>query len=102
LSRAHVDPKPAIELDTADAVLAAVRAGDADAGVVYTTTFAADTAGVDRVDVPEADNQPVLYSISVDRLAHEPAGAGAFRALLLSPVGQGILHDCGFLPIGAK
>ena len=102
LSRAAVEAKPAVEFDTADAVLAAVRAGEADAGIVYVTTFAEQATGVERIDVPEADNQPVLYSISMDREARERAGAAAFRELALSPVGQGILHDCGFLPIGAK
>jgi molybdate transport system substrate-binding protein len=102
LSRVGVEVAPALERPTAAAVLAAVRAGQADAGVVYVTSFADEPASVARVDVPEADNQPVLYSISVDRLAREPAGAAAFRALALSPVGQGILRDCGFLPIGSK
>lgn len=102
LSRIGIEVQAASELPTAAAVLAAVSAGDADAGVVYATTFAAHEAAVARVDVPETDNQPVLYSISVDRLAREPAGAAAFRAFALSPVGQGVLRECGFLPIGAK
>jgi molybdate transport system substrate-binding protein len=101
LSRADLELAPAVEVDTADAVLAAVRGGRADAGIVYATTFVGQD-GVVRIDVQEADNQPVLYSISVDREAREPRGAASFRALALSPEGQQILRDCGFLPIGAK
>lgn len=101
LSNLSIDVKPVLEAETADAVLAAVQSEKADAGIVYLTTFA-DREGVERIDVPEASNQPVLYSISVDREAREPAGAAAFRHLALSPVGQGIFRECGFLPIGAK
>lgn len=50
----------------------------------------------------EADNTPALYSISVVREAKEPRGAGAFRALALGPIGQQILIDAGFLPVGEK
>lgn len=102
LSRVGVEVEAAVQLPTASAVLAAVRAGEAEAGVVYATTFAGDEQTVARVEVPEAENQPVLYSISVDRLAREPAGAAAFRAFALSPEGQGVLRECGFLPIGSK
>lgn len=101
LSRIPVNAQRAVEADTADGVLAAVREGRADAGVVYVTTFR-DAADVERVEVPESQNQPVLYSIAVDREAREPRDAQAFRALALSPAGQAILHECGFLPIGAK
>ncbi|MBL9077270.1 MAG: substrate-binding domain-containing protein [Planctomycetes bacterium] len=102
LSHLLLEAAPAVELPTAAAVLAAVRDGKADAGVVYTTTFADAGAAVARVDVPPDENQPVLYSISVDREAQEPAGAAAFRAVALSDAGQAILRDCGFLPPGAK
>lgn len=105
LSKIGLDPKPACEAKTADAVLAKVAAGEADAAIVYTTSFLGDgpdLAKVDKVDVPEADNTPVLYSLSATRLARQPQGAAAFRALALGPVGQQILHDAGFLPIGAK
>lgn len=102
LSRLSIDAVATVELPTADGVLAAVLAGAADAGVVYATSFVGKESAVARVDIPEADNQPVLYSISVDRLAREPAGSAALRALAVSPVGQAILRDCGFLPIGSK
>lgn len=100
LSHREVASVPVVEADTADQVMAAVAAGKADAGIVYVTTTA--PANVRLVAVPEADNQPVLYSISVARTAAEPRGARAFRALALGSEGQAILREEGFLPIGAK
>jgi molybdate transport system substrate-binding protein len=102
LSRLGIEITAAVEGDTADAVLAAVRDGGADAGIVYATSFVGHEAAVARIDVPDAENQPVLYSISTDREAREPAGAAAFRALALSAAGQSLLRESGFLPIGAK
>jgi len=102
LSRLSLDPAPACEAATADGVLAKVAAGDADAGIVYTTSFAGGENAVGRIDVPDAQNTPVLLSISAAREAKEPRGAAAFRALALGPTGQQILRDAGFLPIGAK
>lgn len=100
LSHREVATVPAVETDTADLVMGAVAAGKADAGIVYVTTAA--PANVRLVAVPEVDNQPVLYSISVARTAAEPRGARAFRALALGGEGQAILREEGFLPIGAK
>ena len=101
LSKSEIVVTPAVEATTADGVLAKVAAGEADAGIVYTTSFAG-AAGVDRVDVPEIMNTPVLYSIAVAREAREPAGARAFVKLAVGDAGQAILHDAGFLPIGTK
>jgi molybdate transport system substrate-binding protein len=101
LSRRQLEVVPRIEGNCADDLLAAVTRGDADAGIVYTTTMRG-AAGVDAVAVPEADNTPALYSISLANGAAEPLAAAAFRALALSAAGQAILHDAGFLPIGAK
>jgi len=102
LTHANVEPKPAVECDTADAVATAVQDGKADAGIVYVTTFAGDRAQLARVDVPGAANQPVLYSIAVDSAATEPRGAAAFRAFALSADGQAVFRNCGFRPIGDK
>lgn len=102
LSRQHLDPKPTVEADTADGVLAKVAAGEADAGIVYTTSCTGADGKVAKIEIPEADNTPVLYSISAAREAPQPQAAAAFRALALGPTGQQILHEAGFLPIGDK
>ncbi|MBL8747652.1 MAG: substrate-binding domain-containing protein [Planctomycetes bacterium] len=100
LSHRGVECRPAVETDTADQLIAAVADGRADAAIVYATTALPE--GVVRIAVPEVDNQPVLYSISVVRGAAEPQAARAFRALALGTEGQSILREAGFLPIGAK
>jgi molybdate transport system substrate-binding protein len=102
LSRLKIVPKPVVEATTADGVLAKVAAGEADAGIVYATSFAGAVDALQRIDVPDDQNTPALYSISSAREPKEPRGAEAFRALALGPVGQQLLHDAGFLPIGAK
>lgn len=102
LSRLHLAPNPAFEAATAEGVLAKVASGDADAGIVYATSFADAGRGVQRIDVPGEQNTPALYSISAAREPTEPRAAAAFRALALGPVGQELLRDAGFLPIGAK
>lgn len=108
LSRQQIDVKPQVEATTASGVLQQVANGTADAGIVYVTSFADGTAAgiatnaVQRVDLPAECNTPVLYSIATARQAPEPRGAAAFRALCLGPAGQQVLHDAGFLPIGAK
>lgn len=102
LSRIPIEREPSVEAPTAAGVVAKVVAGEADAGIVYLTSFAGAEAAVERVDVDEAHNTPVLYSLSATRLAAQPRGAAAFRALAVGPAGQQILRDAGFLPIGAK
>lgn len=96
------DAKPAVEANTADAVHELVASGQADAGIVYVTTLLAADARTARIDVPDEQNTPVLYSISVTRESAEPRGAGAFRALALGPVGAQIFADAGFVPRGNK
>jgi molybdate transport system substrate-binding protein len=101
LSKLAVEVRPAREAAHADAVLGLVAAGEVDVGVVYATSFAAGSAA-ERLEIPEEQNTPVLYSISVARKAAEPRGAAALRALALSDAGQALIREAGFLPAGAK
>jgi molybdate transport system substrate-binding protein len=103
LSRLKLRPTPASEATTADGVLARVASGEADVGIVYVTTFVGGgAAGVESIAVPEGQNTPALYSISVAREPAEPRGAAAFYELALGPDGQALLHEAGFRPIGDK
>ncbi|MBM4383583.1 MAG: molybdate ABC transporter substrate-binding protein [Deltaproteobacteria bacterium] len=102
LSRAKVAVKPVAEVATADEVYARVASGEADAGIVYTTTFLGAEPALERVDLPAEENTPALYSIAVVREPREKLGAEAFRAFALAAEGQRLLGEAGFLPIGAK
>jgi molybdate transport system substrate-binding protein len=93
---------PAVEAATADEVYAKVAGGEADAGIVYATTFIGAEPALGRVDLPQQENTPALYSISVVREPRELRGAEAFRAFALGTEGQRWLGEAGFLPIGAK
>ncbi|MGB3969254.1 MAG: extracellular solute-binding protein [Planctomycetota bacterium] len=101
LSRHNLVVEPKADGAHADALLARVKAGEVDAAVVYVTSFRG-VDGVTMVAIPEAENTPVLYSISAARTAAEPRGAAAFRELALGEVGQAMFREHGFLPIGAK
>ena len=102
LSRQQLVVEPVLEPDTAFDVLAKVADGGADAGIVYVTSFDDAPGRAQRIDVPEEQNTPVLYSISVTREPKEPGGAAAFMEMAVEPVGQQLLHEAGFMPIGAK
>jgi molybdate transport system substrate-binding protein len=102
LSRSNVVVNPAVEAATADEVYAKVAGGEADAGIVYATTFIGAEPALGRVDLPRQENTPALYSISVVREPREPRGAEAFRAFALGTEGRRWLGEAGFLPIGAK
>jgi molybdate transport system substrate-binding protein len=101
LSRANLDVRPAHEASTADGVLEHVRKREADAGVVYVTSFRrgeADVAGVERIDVPAALNTRALYSIGTVRMAKDSQAALAFRDFVLGQPGQALLREAGFQP----
>lgn len=80
----------------AKATLAAVAAGDADAGIVYATDIVG--ADVEAVAIPAEVNVIADYPIAVVADAADPTSAEAFVAFVLGPGGQAILADAGFLP----
>lgn len=77
------------------AVLTKVAAGEADAGLVYTT----DVIGRDDVEVVVPDGAADVvnhYPIAALADAADPEAAQAFVAFVLSDAGQKILADFGF------
>ena len=87
------------EEDNVKAVLAKVRLGEADAGIVYTTDITPDvTDDVSVVAIPPTVNVVAHYPIAPVR-GGDTALAGAFIAYLLSPEGQSTLQAFGFEPI---
>ncbi len=89
----------ASEENNVKAVLAKVRLGEADAGIVYATDLTPDVVGaVTVVEIPPAVNVVASYPIAPVR-GGDSALAQAFIAYLLSPQGQATLQTFGFKPI---
>jgi molybdate transport system substrate-binding protein len=81
------------------AVLTKVVLGEADAGIVYTSDIAGEAAGqVDRLDIPDELNTIASYPIAALNDSPNAAAARAFVDFVLSPAGQGILAEHGFVP----
>lgn len=78
-------------------VLAKVRLGEADAGVVYRTD-ALGVAEVTVVAIPADVNVVVAYPIALTKVPPHPAMARAFVELVRSAAGQAALARAGFLP----
>ncbi len=87
---------PASEEQNVTAVLAKVKAGEADAGLVYTTDVKAAGNAVTGVAIPGADKAVNSYPITVLKGSQNPKAAAAFVAFVRSSAGQKILKDLGF------
>lgn len=85
------------ELDV-KAVLAKVKLGEADAGVVYVTDARAAHGGVGVVAIPTPLNIFAEYPIGVPKTAHNPSAGRKLIAFILSAEGQKALRADGFLP----
>ncbi|GAB4580470.1 MAG: molybdate ABC transporter substrate-binding protein [Anaerolineales bacterium] len=81
-------------------VLAKVILGEADAGIVYSSDVTGENASnVGNIAIPDALNVIATYPIaSVANSAHADL-ANAFVAFVLSPEGQKILAENGFIPV---
>ncbi len=84
------------------AVLAKVRLGEADAGIVYAADVAGDQdTGVRRIDIPAALNVVARYPIAVAADSPHAPLAHAFVDFVRAPDGQQILARHGFAPSDA-
>lgn len=112
LAKAAADPAFGAGYDTAvlanlvsqeenvRAVLTKVRLGEADAGIVYSSDVAPDEADqVLRLAIPDALNTIAAYPVAAVQDSQHAALADAFIAYLLSPAGQDVLAQYGFIPI---
>jgi molybdate transport system substrate-binding protein len=84
------------ELDVRQ-VLNKVALGEADAGIVYRTDAlrARDAVGV--VNIPAELNVIAEYPIAVTTSSIHSTSAGAWVHFVLSPAGQELLNQAGFL-----
>ncbi|MBS1696976.1 MAG: molybdate ABC transporter substrate-binding protein [Actinobacteria bacterium] len=93
---AGVTVTPVSEEQNVTAVLAKVKAGEADAGLVYTTDVKAAGSAVAGVAIAGADKAVNKYPITVLKASKNPEAAAAFQEFVLSAKGQKILKDLGF------
>jgi molybdate transport system substrate-binding protein len=89
-------PQASQEVDVR-AVLTRVSMGEADAGIVYVTDLHAAGDTVEAVVIPDQFNVMARYPIAVLKQASHPKEAAAFADFVLSPAGQTILKQFGFL-----
>lgn len=98
LSRTGKPASPSAEADTGAGLVDLVRSGKVDAAIIFASSTPGRADGVTLVDLPEADNYPVLYSIAVTRLSREAAAAVALQGMALGTVGKALLRRHGLLP----
>jgi molybdate transport system substrate-binding protein len=77
-------------------VLLKVRLGEADAGIVYVTDVTLG-ASLIQIAIPERQNVKAQYPIGIVRQSKNLVSAREFMQYVLSPAGQGILQQWGFL-----
>lgn len=80
------------------AVLAKITLGEADAGIVYTSDLAGAEDKVLQIEIPDALNTIAIYPIAALADSANAELAQAFIDAVLSPEGQAILANHGFLP----
>jgi molybdate transport system substrate-binding protein len=80
-------------------VLTKIVLGEGDAGIVYTTDAALEAANLQQILIPDELNTIANYPIAPITTSENPALAQAFIAFVLSPAGQAILAQYGFIPI---
>jgi molybdate transport system substrate-binding protein len=81
-------------------VVAKVQLGEAHAGIVYASDVTPAVRGAVQVlAIPAPFNVIASYPIAVVREAPNAAGARAFIDYVLSPAGQAILTQHGFLAV---
>ncbi|MDQ6767698.1 MAG: molybdate ABC transporter substrate-binding protein [Candidatus Eremiobacteraeota bacterium] len=96
--RQAVTRNVASEEENVESVLAKVALGEADAGIVYRSDVVAVPANVRVVELPPADQPPIVYPIAVIKASASPELAADFIAFVRSSEGKAILRRFGFLP----
>lgn len=82
---------------TVKAVLSKVLLGEADAGIVYTSDVTTVEGQVQVVEIPMELNQIAEYPVAPVSDSAQPDLASRFITFALSPAGQDILAQYGFL-----
>ncbi|TLP93336.1 molybdate ABC transporter substrate-binding protein [Nesterenkonia salmonea] len=96
LADGGVELSPAAEELSVTDVLGRVRAGEADAGLVYTTSAQQAGDDVEVITIDGAVADPNSYPATVLEAARYPEEAQLFVEYLLSAEAQQVLADAGF------
>ncbi|NMD54070.1 MULTISPECIES: molybdate ABC transporter substrate-binding protein [Tsukamurella] len=96
MKAAGVNLTPVSEEDAVSSVLAKVRHGQADAGLVYRTDVKGAKGAVGSVDFPEAGGAVNVYPIAPLASAKNAGGAQRFVEFVRGPEGRAALADAGF------
>ena len=78
--------------------LAAVEAGNADAGIVYKTDALLSKKVKIAYEVPAADGPPIAYALAVVRDSRQTGAARKLAAYLAGPEAGAVFQKFGFLP----
>lgn len=84
--------------DSVAGVVAKVRLGEADAGIVYVTDAVAAAADVQTIAIPPDAQPAIVYSAAVVSNTAHRAAATAIVDTLIGATGQAALHAAGFGP----
>ncbi len=80
--------------------LSKVALGEGDAAIVYTSDISGEAAHkVGRLDIPDSLNVLVSYPLAVTSDSPHPAQANTLLEYILSPAGQAILTQHGFISV---
>ena len=97
LAKAGVTVEPVSLEVSVKGVVTKVSLGEADAGLVYVTDVAAAGEKLDGIAIPHGQNVLATYPIATLVASAHLDDAGAFIDFVLSPEGQQVLTDHGFL-----
>lgn len=87
---------PASEENSVTDVLGKVTAGEADAGLVYTTDVKRSDGKAEAISIPEAAAHATEYPIAVAKDSDNADLAKEYVDFVLSETGQAALKDAGF------
>ena len=96
LQKAGVTVKPASLEPDVKGIVAKVTAGEADAGIVYSTDVLATKGATEGVVLPNDINVTASYPIAALSTSHNLSAAQAWIAFIAGPEGQSILKSYGF------
>lgn len=98
LQRAGVTVKPASFEPDVGGIVAKVTAGEADAGIVYSTDIIATKGAADGVAIPDGSNVVARYPIAMINSTSNADAARAWIDFIAGDEGQRILRGYGFGP----